>query len=97
MKKLLELNNEFHNTSVTLRVSHDGGPKPGDIVVLSARQARKARKALCCKDCICSGVTGARAMWHTLGNDEIGFHAQEERDDITGKLEEVNLHISRVF
>lgn len=46
--------NDFHHTTVTLRVSGD---------TLSARQVRRAWKALCgIADCHCSDVLGARGQ-----------------------------------
>ncbi len=51
--KNLTLTNDFHNTSVTLRV--------GPSLTLSARQVARSRRVLCGNhDCTCGGNAGER-------------------------------------
>jgi hypothetical protein len=71
MYKTLTLKNDFHNTSVNLRVEHDGEIEVGDVIHLTGSQVKRAKRELCVKDCICSGDTGARADWHQLGDKEV--------------------------
>jgi hypothetical protein len=50
--RMITLTNDFHNTSVRIRATD------GDAV--SKATVQRVRKALCCKDCTCSGVDGTR-------------------------------------
>jgi len=71
----LTLTNDFHNTSITLRLNN---------AFLSTYQVKKARKALCgSAECLCSGVTGMRGKQPDetiiLGQEEMrtpmgGYH-----------------------
>lgn len=50
--KTITITNDYHHTAINLRIAPDGK--------LSQRQIRKAKKTLCCSDCICSGPLGER-------------------------------------
>lgn len=96
MTKKLVLKNDFHNTEVILRVKHNGKVEIGDVVELTASQVKKAKSALCCKDCICSGELGTRAYWHRLGDNEIKFE-DTIRQDNQGRITGATLYIRTIF
>jgi len=54
IKDTVTFTNNFHNSSVNLRLDED-------YWVLTARQVRRAREALCgLRDCTCGGMLGER-------------------------------------
>ena len=55
--KLITLRNEFHNTVVRVRAT-----MRGETAQINERQARRAKRALCCSDCTCSGAIGTRGV-----------------------------------
>lgn len=69
--RTITLTNDFHRTSVTLRVDVTQHPGNPEYLVgkLSAGQVKKARKALCpSKECSCSqGDAGTRGMQSCAG------------------------------
>ena len=86
MKKVMTLYNDFHNTEVNLRVGHIGEIEVNDLIEISENQVKKAKKILCCKDCICSNSVGIRAEWHKLGSEEVKLSSEEIYDSKTGKI-----------
>ncbi len=96
MKKTLTLKNDFHNTTVNLKVDHVDPLEVGDFITLTDNQVRKAKNALCCSDCICSGELGDRADWHQLGDSEVKFQVDVKRDR-NGKLTGADLIVERIF
>lgn len=96
MYKTLTLKNDFHNTSVDLRVRHSGNIGTGDIIKLSAGQVKKAKRELCTKDCQCSGELGTRAQWHRLGSEEVKLSVDIEcRDGL--HIDGATLAVEQIF
>lgn len=64
-KVVITLTNDFHNSSVSLRVEVDdeGNAK------LSINQIKK-RRELCCAGCSCSGEVGTRGYQHDVDSIE---------------------------
>ena len=66
-RKTFELKNDFHNTSVRVKpVVNDGYS-----YVLTRRQVRRARRALCGVDgCTCGSIRPAKWAFIEVGKDE---------------------------
>lgn len=95
MKKLL-LKNNFHNTQVMLRVKHDGVLERGTNFELSIGQVKKAHRELCAAGCICSGVTGARALYHEVNGNAVRLGFETHENARTGQLEGVTVWVEEV-
>jgi len=68
----LTLINDYHNTSVNLRVALDAPAKIGDEICLTAGQVKKAAQALCgVAGCQCSGSLGVRGRLSDLGGNMV--------------------------
>jgi hypothetical protein len=65
---LIKLTNNFHDTTVTLRVDES-------TMLLSGRQVRRSRSVLCgASDCYCSGCLGDRGAQDTWYDfEQIGW------------------------
>jgi len=84
--KDLILRNTFHNTFVKL-LTYVDDIKTGTIITLSAAQVRAAHNKLCgSKTCQCSGITGARAKWHYVGDKIVEVDILPLHNGVTGKL-----------
>ena len=78
--KTLVLKNDFHGTSVSLRVNHNGKVETMDCFILSPGQVKKSKLTLCAEGCICSGFCGDRTDWHKLGESEVKLRIEELQD-----------------
>lgn len=97
MYKKLILKNDFHNTQATFRVEHTGKIKIDDVITLTVNQVKKAKRLLCCKDCICSGELGTRANYHQLNDKEVGLGIEVHHDNRTGEILGASLYIERIW
>lgn len=55
---MITLTNSFHNTSTRIRAS--------EVDAVTKATVRRVRKALCCKDCTCSGQDGTRDSTYSI-------------------------------
>jgi hypothetical protein len=97
MYKKLILKNDFHNTQATFRVQHNGDIKINDVIRLSPKQIKKAKRLLCCEGCMCSGTLGTRGGWHELGGLEVKLHEDIRYDGHTGSIEGALLVVERII
>ena len=97
MYKKLVLKNDFHNTQATFRVEHKGEIEVGDIIELTAGQIKKAKRLLCCEDCMSSGELGIRAEWHKLEDEEIKFSYEIFYNNRTGQPEYARLYVEKIW
>jgi len=70
---LVPISNDFHNTETKIRF-----PKGMPEIFITEKQAKRIGSRLCCSDCSCSGVLGARGAQTSFEHKGESFHIEWE-------------------